>query len=238
MAKHSHWARIKHKKQITDIQKGRLFAKLTKEIEVAARQGKDLTFNSKLKAAIEKAKSAKMSSENIERAIKRGIGELSSQERLEEILFEAYGPGGIAILIEGITDNKNRALSEIKQTLNQNGGKLVSEGTIKWVFERKGCITVFNFQTKENLEIAVIEAGADDIYWHNNFLDIYTKIENLEKVKKNLEEKGIKIDSVSLSWVAKEEVSLDKKTQESCQKLFEALNELESVQEIYSNLKI
>jgi len=239
MSGHSHWAGIKHKKQLADLQKGKVFSKLAKEIEIAARSGKNPEMNPKLRMAIEKAKEAKMPSENIEKAIKRGCGELSG-EKLEEILFEAYGPGGIAIIIEGISNNKNKALNEIKQILNQNGGKLVSEGAIKWMFERKGCIAIkiSNFQNKDELEITAIEAGAEDLYWHDDILDVYTKVEDLEKVKKNLEEKGVKIESCSLDWVPKEKIQVEEKTKESCQKLFEALDENEAIQEIYSNLKI
>jgi len=243
MSGHSHWAGIKYKKGLADIKKSQAFSKTAREITIASREGSNPDFNSKLRLAIEKAKSIRMPTENIERAIKRGTGELAG-EKLEEILFEAYGPGGIAIIIEGITDNKNRTLGEIKQILNQSGGKLVSEGAVKWMFERKGCITVNcklqmeNLQKREKLEMAAIEAGAEDIYWHDEFLDIYTKIEDLEKVKKNLEERKVKIESASLDWVAKEEIGLDEKTKGACQKLFEALDESDSVQEIYSNLKI
>lgn len=244
MSGHSHWAGIKHKKQIADLQRGKVFSKLAKEIEIAARDGGNPEMNPKLRVAIEKAKAAKMPSDNIEKAIKRGTGEILGEKKLEEIIIEAYGPGGIAIIIEGITDNKNRTLNEIKQVLNQGGGKMVSEGAVKWMFERKGCIVINskiqnpNFQTREELELAAIEAGAEDIYWHNDSLDIYTKIEELEKVKNNLEKNGIKIDSISLDWVAKDIIEADEKTKENCQKLFESLDNLESVQEIYSNLKL
>lgn len=244
MSGHSHFRSIRYKKEITDKKRGQMFSKISREISVAAREGGgDPEFNSKLRLAIEKAKSVNMPTDNIERAIKRGVGELEGV-KLEEVLFEAYGPGGIAIIIEGITDNKNRALGEIKQILNQNNGKLVGEGAVKWMFERKGCIVVAlksqisNGKSKEELELIVIEAGAEDIYWHDELLDIYTKIEDLEKVKKNLEKRGIKIESTSLDWVAKEEIKLDEKTKEACQKLFEALDENDAVQEIYSNLKV
>jgi YebC/PmpR family DNA-binding regulatory protein len=242
MSGHSHFKSIKYKKGLADIKRGQAFSKLAREIEVAVKQGgKDPNFNPKLRLAIERAKELRMPNENIERAIKRGTGELKA-EKLEEFLFEAYGPGGIAILIEGITDNKNRTLGEIKQILNQNNGKLVGEGAVKWMFKRNGCLTIDikNQKSKiknDELELMAIEAGAEDVYWHGDILDVYTKIEELEKVKKNLEEKGIKIDSASLDWVPKEEISLDEKTKESCQKLFEALDENEAVQEIYSNLK-
>ena len=244
MSGHSHFKSIKYKKEITDKKRGQMFSKISREISVAAKEGGgDPEFNPQLRLTIEKAKSVNMPTDNIERAIQRGIGKLEGV-KLEEVLFEAYGPGGIAIIIEGITDNKNRTSAEIKQILNQNNGKLVGEGAVKWMFERKGCLIVDlklqveNLKNKEKLELLAIEAGAQDLYWHDDVLDVYTKIEDLEKVKKNLEEKGIKIDSTSLDWVAKEEIKLDEKQKEACQKLFEALDENEAVQEIYSNLKV
>jgi YebC/PmpR family DNA-binding regulatory protein len=243
MSGHSHWATIKHKKTTSDLQKGKIFSKLAREIEVAAREGGDPELNPKLRVAIEKAREAKMPAENIERAIQRGTGELAGG-KLEEVLYEAYGPGGVAIIIEGITDNKNRALMEIKQILQKYNGKLVSEGGVKWMFERKGCLIVDsksqneNLQNKEKLELLAIEAGAEDLYWHGDLLDVYTKIEDLGKVKENLTKKGVKIDSFSLDWVPKEMVETDEKTKEICKKLFEALDETDTVQEIYSNLKL
>jgi len=244
MSGHSHAKTILHKKQITDAKRGKIFSKLSRQISVAAREkGKYPETNSALRLAIEKAKEFNMPKDNIERAIKRGTGEIEGV-KLEEVIFEAYGPEGIAIIIEGITDNKNRALAEIKQTLNQYKGKLVGEGSVKWMFERKGVITLGMRNqgeygnNKEELELLAIEVGADDIFWHNDILDIYTKIEDLEKVKKNLEEKGIKIESATLDWVAKEQIEVGEKEKETCQKLFEALDENEAVQEIYSNLKI
>ena len=243
MSGHSHAKTIRREKNITDQKRGQMFSKMARVISVAVREGgPNPETNSKLRLAIEMAKQFNMPKDNVERAIKRGTGELGG-EKLEEVLFEAYGPRGIAIIIEGITDNKNRALSEVKQILNQNGGKLVGEGSVKWMFERKGCITLritnqYEYTNREKLEMMAIEAGAEDIYRHDDFLDVYTKIEELEKVKKNLENQRIKIDSSSLDWVAKEEISLDERTKETCQKLFEALDESEEVQEIYSNLKI
>ena len=244
MSGHSHFKSIKYKKEITDKKRGQMFSKISQEISVAAKEGGgDPEFNPQLRLTIEKAKSVNMPTDNIERAIQRGIGKLEGV-KLKEVLFEAYGPGGIAVIVEGITDNKNRTLGEIKQILNQNNGKLVGEGAVKWMFERKGCLVVDcklqieDLKNKEKLELISIEAGALDLYWHNDVLDVYTKTEDLEKVKKNLEEKGIKIDSSSLDWVAKEEIKLDEKQKEACQKLFEALDENEAVQEIYSNLKL
>lgn len=244
MSGHSHSRTIKHEKDITDKKRGQMFSKMARVISVAVKEGgPNPETNSKLKIAIEQAKSSNMPKENIERAIKRASGGELEEEKLEEVLFEAYGPGGIAIIIEGITDNKNRTLGEIKQILNQNQGKLAGEGSVKWLFEKKGCITINqllqneDFQNKENLEMAAIEAGAQDLYWQDEMLDVYIKPELLEEIKKNLEAKNIKIDSASLDWVAKEEISVDEKAKKSCQKLFEILDENEAVQEIYSNLK-
>jgi len=241
MSGHSHWHSIKHAKAITDAKRSRLFSKLSKEIEVTAREGGDPEKNPKLRAVIEKAKSAQMPSENIERAIKRGTGELKG-EKLEQVLYEAYGPGGTAILIEGITDNKNRTLNEIKQILNQHNGKLVDEGAVKWMFERKGEI-IINLEKqdpplkKEDIELLAIEAGAEDFSWpKENIFEIYTQPEELEKVKEFLNKKGIKTESASLGWKAKELIKIDQKHKESAERLFESLDDNDAVQEIYSNI--
>jgi YebC/PmpR family DNA-binding regulatory protein len=184
MSGHSHFSSIKHKKALTDAKRSKVFSKLTRQLSVAAREkGGDPDSNPKLRVAIDQAKEANMPSNNIERAIKKGTGELAG-EKLEEFLFEAYGPGGVAILIEGITDNKNRSLGEIKQTMNHYGGKLVSEGGARWLFERKA------------------------------------------------DEQG------SLEWVAKQDMEVSDKDKESLEKLFETLDENDSVQDIYSNLKL
>lgn len=241
MSGHSHAKTVKRIKEAEAKKRGKAFSKMARVIIMAAREGGgDPANNSKLKLAIEQAKQINMPKENIERAIRRGTGGLDA-EKLEAVVFEAYGPAKTAIIIEGITDNKNRTLAEIKQILNQYNGKLATEGSVKWMFERKGVITINNEQktmNKDNLEMEAIDAGADDIHWHGDILNIYTKPEELEKVKKNLEEKGIKVESSSLDWVAKNMIDVEEKEKESCQKLFEALNENEAVQNIYSNLKI
>ncbi|MFC1663545.1 YebC/PmpR family DNA-binding transcriptional regulator [Patescibacteria group bacterium] len=235
MSGHSKWKKIKHQKGAEDVKKSKIFSKIARVIILTTKEGGgDPVTNPKLRFVIETAKKANLPLENIERAIKKGTGELIGG-KLEPILVEAYGPGGVAVLIEGITDNKNRALAEIKQVLNQNCGKLASGGSVKWLFQIKGVITIEAPKNKEGLEMTIIEAGAEDIQWKDNTLNVYAKPEELEKVKKNLESKGIEIESVSLDWVAKNLVSIKEK--EACQKLFEALDESESVQEIYSNLK-
>jgi len=245
MSGHSHSKKIKREKAITDQKRGQMFSKIARMISVAIKEGgSNPGTNQKLNVAMETAKKWNLPKENIERAIKKGSGEESAGEKLEEVSFEAFGPGGVAIIIEGITDNKNRALGEIKQILNQNNGKLVGEGAVRWLFEKKGVISVdlnsqsSDFKNKEGIEMAAIDSGAQDFRWHDDDLEIYTKPEDLEKVRKVLEGKGVKIEGGSLDWVAKEEISADEKTKELCQKLFEALDENETVQEIYSNLKI
>jgi len=241
MSGHSHAKTVKRVKEAEDKKRGNAFSKMARVIILTAKEGGgDPSSNYKLKMAIDQAKQVNMPKENIERAIKKGTGELSG-ERLEQFVFEAYGPGKTAIIIEGITDNKNRSLSEIKQILNQHNGKLAGAGSVKWLFERKGTITVNNEQktiNKEELELIAIEVGAEDIYWHEDLLFIYTKPEELEKVKKGLEEKGTKIEFSSLDWVAKKMIEIEEKEKESCQKLFEVLDENDAVQDVYSNLKI
>jgi len=240
MSGHSHAKTIMATKTANDAKKGKIYSKYGRLITVAVKDGGgsgDPEKNSKLKAVIEQAKSANMPKENIERAIKRGTGELAG-ESLETVSYEGFGPGGIAIIIDGITDNTNRTLSEIKTILNQNGGKMAGEGAVRWMFDRKGTITIpVEGKPKEELELLVIELGAEDVYWHDNSLDIYTKPEDLEKIKKALEEKQIKIESVSLDYIAKEEVELSEREKEHAQKLFDILDENDAVNDIYSNIK-
>ena len=243
MSGHSHAKTILHKKTLEDQKRGKVFSKLARMISVAAKEGGNPETNPRLRQALEEAKNFNLPKENIERAIKRGTG-TSEGVKLEEVTYEAYGAGGTAMIIEGITDNKNRTLMEIKQTLQKYGGKLAEAGSVKWLFERKGAITMIpetqDSMTKEDLEMKAIEAGAEDIYWHKteNILDVYTKPEELDKVKKNLEGQGIKIESATLDWVAKDSIEVSEKDRESLNKLFEELDESEAVQDIYSNLKV
>jgi len=243
MSGHSHWHSIKFQKAITDQKRGNVFSKLTREISLAAKEkGGNPDSNPALRIAVEKAKKFNLPKENIERAIKKGTGEVEGL-KLEAFILEAYGPAKTALIIEGITDNKNRTFSEIKQILNQNNGKLANEGSVKWLFERKGYIVINlkdqneELKEKEKLELKAIEAGAEDVYWYDDNLYIYTKVEELEKVKKDLENKGVKIDNATIDWVAKNKIQITEEEKEACEKLFESLDENDAVQEIYSNLK-
>ena len=243
MSGHSHWSKVKHKKGAADAERGKIFSKISRLISVAARKGGDPEMNSQLRLAIEKAKEVNMPSDNIERAIKRGTGETGEGE-LQEIVFEAYGPGNIAMIIEGITDNRNRSLAEIKQILGQYNGKLVGEGSVRWLFEQKGVISVDieeqteELKDKETMELKSIDAGALDVFWRENILEIHTEPKDLHELEEKLEKEGIKVESSSLDWVPKEEVSVSDKDKESAEKLFTSLDENDSVQEIYSNISL
>jgi YebC/PmpR family DNA-binding regulatory protein len=245
MSGHSHFKTVLATKTANDAKKGKVYSKYARLITIAVKEGGgsgDPLKNSRLKAVIDQAKEMNMPKENIERAIKKGTGELAG-EQLEEVSFEGFGPGGIAIIINGITDNKNRTLGEIKTILNQNNGKLAGEGAVRWMFENKGIIILDleaqnnNLKNKETLEMTAIESGADDVKWQNSILAIYTKPEDLENVKKTLEEKQVKTDSASVSLVAKEEIEIPEKEKGQCQKLFDALDENDAVQDVFSNLK-
>lgn len=237
MSGHSHFKTVKATKDANDAKKGKIFSKLGRVITVAVRErGPDITTNVQLKAAIEKAKEFNMPKENIERAIKKGTGELAG-ENLEGFSFEGFGPGGIAVIIEGITDNKNRTIGEIKNILGKYDGKMAGEGAVKWMFDRKGLIVIDpTGKPREELELLAIEAGAEDIKQQDDLFYIYTKPEDLEKIKKILEESRLKIESAGLDWVAKEEIASDDKGKENAQKLFEELDGNDAVQDIYSNL--
>jgi YebC/PmpR family DNA-binding regulatory protein len=244
MSGHSHAKNVKATKDASAKKRSKNFAKVNRLITVAVREGgPNPELNSKLRAAIDKGRDFNMPQSNIEKAIKRANGDLK-KEKLEEFTFEAYGPGKVAIMIEGITDNRNRALSEIKQILKKYNGKLVQKGSINWKFERKGLILVKldqqekdDFKDKENIELIVIESGAEDMQWKDNNLKIYTNPKKTDEIKKALEEEGIKVKSSELIWKPKNLADVDESKKESCQKLFEDLDDDLNVQEVYSNLE-
>lgn len=234
MSGHSHWSSIKHAKGAADKKRGKLFSKLSKIISVAARKGPDPDLNPTLRIAVEKAKKANMPNESIEKAIKRGTGELEG-ENLEEFIFEAYGPAKSALIITGITSNRNRALNEIKIILNQHNAKMAEEGSVRWQFENRGIIIIEQKQgSKEEVELKAIDAGAENLSWQENVLEIYTAPDSLNEVKKKLEN-NFEIESATLGWVPKDEIEI--KETESIKKLFEALDENDDVQDVYSNVK-
>jgi len=240
MSGHNKWSKIKRQKGIADLKKGKVFSQISKMITIAAKSGGDPDFNPTLSIAVEKAKQVNMPADNIEKAIKKGTGELEGGA-IEEVLYEAYGPGGIALIIEATTDNTNRTVAEIKHLLTINNGRLGEAGSVKWMFDRFGYIEIKikeNKLSEDELEMAIIEAGAEDFKSIDNDLVIYTKPENLYKVKESLEKSNIKISETGFEWKAKNKIKTeDEKTNNRIEKLFEALNEQEDVNEVYSNLE-
>lgn len=240
MSGHSHWHGIRYKKELEDKKRSKIFSKLTRVISAAAKNGEDPDTNPKLRMAIEKAKEFRMPVENIERAIKRGAGKIEG-EKLEEFTYEVIGPGKTAIIVEGITNNKNRTLNEIKNIIAKHEGKLAAEGSLRWMFKKLGVIDVDlekNKKGKDDLELIAIEAGAQDLKWRDGKLEIYTKPDNLEEVKTNLAKEKIEIDSTSLDWVPNEEIEINQKDREALEKLLEILDEHDDVQDIYLNAKL
>ncbi len=238
MSGHSHAKTVKHTKDAADKKRGQIFSKFSSVITIAAKDGGDPDMNHKLRMIIDQAKKANMPSDNIEKAIKRGTGEIEGQI-LEEFTFEAYGPAKSALIITGITSNRNRALGGVKTILNQQNSKMADEGSVKWQFENKGII-IINAQNKDKdeTELKVIDAGAQDISWEEDgVLEVYTIPEDLDQVKRNIEKEFV-IESAMLGWKAKEEIELDEKGKRSMEKLFEALDDNDDVQEIYSNVKL
>lgn len=239
MSGHSHAKKVKHQKDANAAQRSKIFSKMGNELYIAAKAGGgDPATNPGLRVAIDKARSFNMPTANIDRAIKRGTGE-EAGAALEEVLFEGYGPGGIAVLVEGITDNKNRTLGEVKQAFDRNRGKLAQEGAVRWMFERRGTIVLNpKGRGKEEVELLAIEAGAEDLYWReDSLLEVYTKPAEVEQVKKKLEDGGVSAESASLEWVPKERVAIEEQDKEAAENLFGALDESEAVQEIYANYR-
>ncbi len=232
MSGHSHFSTIKRKKEVTDKKRSQIFSKMTQVIALAAKDGgSSPETNSKLKNAIEDAKKLNLPKALIEKAIQKGSGKLDSG-KIESFLFEAHALNNVVLLIEGITDNKNRSLGEIKKTLTNNNAKLVTEGAVRWQFEQKGIIIIENQQDKEETELEIIDSGAENFEWQEDILTVYTKVEDLEKVKEKI---NTNIDTAFLGWVAKERININ--GQEKIENLIEELLENDSVQKVYSNLK-
>lgn len=241
MAGHSKWAQIKHKKAVVDAKKGKIFSKIVKEISVAARLGGgDISGNPRLRTAIEKAKEVNMPSENIKRAIMKGTGELPGTH-YEETFYEGYGPGGVAILLEALTDNKNRTISEIRHILSKHGGNLGEAGCVSWIFDKKGYILVEKNKVDEDTLIAIaLEAGAEDMKndpKEDNY-EIITTPETMNKVKAAIEAAGIPISLAEITMLPKSYVNLDEKTAEQMIKLIEILEDHEDIQNVYTNFDI
>ena len=240
MSGHSKWHSIKHKKAKVDAARGRVFTRLIKELTVAARiGGGDPNTNPRLRTAIQAAKAANMPAKNMENAIKKGTGELPGVI-YEEVSYEGYGPGGVAIYVNAMTDNKNRTVAEIRHLLSKYGGNLGETGSVAWMFEKKGLIKVprANY-SEEELFLLVIDAGAEDLQTEDTeFYEIYTNFEDLNSVSSNLEEKSVTVVSAELTMIPKTTVSLEEKPAEQMIKLMEMLDDHDDVQEIFANFDI
>jgi len=239
MSGHSKWSTIKHKKGATDAKRGKIFTKVIKEITVAARiGGGDVDGNPRLRLAVQKAKEVNMPQENVTRAIKKGTGELEGVQ-YQEISYEGYGPGGVAIFMEVMTDNKNRTISELRAVLDKNGGNMGENGCVAWIFEKKGTITIMTSEKNEEelLELA-IDAGGDDLQTVDDHYEITTSIETFESVRKAIESSGIKVQSAELTRIPQNMVNVEEKNCKSLLRLMDMLEDHDDIQKVYSNFDI
>ena len=243
MSGHSKWATIKRKKGATDAARGRLFTRLIKEITIAARNGGgSIEGNPRLRLAIQTAKASNMPADNIKRAIQKGTGELPGVA-YEEVTFEGYGPGGVAILVDVVTDNNNRTVSEMRHVFSRNNGNMGNSGSVAWMFTKKGTITVprtgQTFPLTEDYLLGIIlDAGADDMMVDEHEYTIITSPQAFDAVKKAIEDKGITVESAALSMVPQNTVKVTGKEAEQLIKLMEALEEHDDVQNVYANFDI
>ena len=239
MSGHSKWSSIKHKKATKDARRGKLFTKLIKEITVAARMGGgDISANPRLRTAVQTAKAASMPNDNIERAIKKGTGELEGVH-YEEIHYEGYGPGGAAILVQALTDNKNRTVQEIRHLFSKYGGNLGETGCVAWMFDKKGLITVEKTKGGEDQLINLaLEAGAEDVREEDSLFEVVTRPEDFEKVRERLEREKIPTVAAQITMIPKSTVFLDGHNAEQILKLTEELEELDDVQSVAANFDI
>ena len=237
MSGHSKWSTIKRQKGANDAKRGALFTKVAREIAVAARQGGgDPDANYRLRLAIEKARSVNMPAENIKRTIDKAVGG-GEGEQYEEIVYEGYGPGGVAILVEAATDNRNRTAAEVRSVFSKAGGQLAGSGAVAWQFEPRGLITVISGDPDE-VALAAIDAGAADVDTEADPLEIYTEPADLEAVRTALEKAGIAVDDAESAMIAKQTVELDEARARQALRLVELLEDLDDVQRVTANFDI
>ncbi|MBI5303724.1 MAG: YebC/PmpR family DNA-binding transcriptional regulator [Chloroflexi bacterium] len=239
MSGHSKWAQIKRKKGVADVKKGAIFTRLGREISLAAREGGgDPNANFTLRLAVDKARASNMPKENIERAIKRGTGELAEGGQLEDVMYEGYGPGGAALLVQILTDNRNRAASEVRHLFTRGGGNLATANAVAWMFEKRGVITLEHIKNPDDLALELIDAGAEDYKADGGTLDLFCAPENLKTLRDELNKRKIPITSAELAWIAKNPATVTDEQAVSTMKLMEALEEHDDVQKVFSNLDI
>jgi YebC/PmpR family DNA-binding regulatory protein len=239
MSGHSKWSTIKHKKATTDARRGKLFTQLAREITIAAREGGGSPeFNFRLRLAIDKAKNANMPKDNIERAVKRGTGELKGAE-LEEVVYEAYAPHGVALLIQVLTDNRNRAIADLRRVLTRQGGTMADAGAVAWQFDRKGYIAISpDGWDPEAVFDAAVEAGADDVVISDDMVEVFVLPENFQEVRQALEDLEVQFATAELALVPKTALQLDEQETLKVMLVINALEDLDDVQQVFSNLDI
>jgi len=236
MSGHNKWSQIKHKKSKEDAKRGKAFGKLIKEITVAAREGGgNPDINPHLRLLLEKAKKINMPQENASRAIKRGTGELPGANYVEYV-YEGYGPHGIAVIIDALTDNKNRTVAELRHLFSENGGNLAESGSVSWMFEKLGVIHATGTITQDELLEQLLEFDIKDIRCDTTFFSIYCNPKSLELVKTASQKTGLQIDNAGLEWVAKTTISLDDQAAEKALAFLSALQDHDDVQNVYTNL--
>ena len=238
MSGHSKWSTIKHQKGQKDARRGQLFTKLAREITVAARKGDpDISMNPSLRLAVDRARKNSMPNDNIDRAIKRanGIGGEGGAD-LDEVTYEGYGPGGAAILVVALTDNRNRAASEVRRTFDRHNCKMAEVGSVSWIFDQKGVITIQETPEKaEELALLAIDLGAEDFSMDDSGLELQISLEQFEGVRIGLEQQCVTLTNAELSMVPKTATVLNERTSEQTLKLLDRLEELEDVQQVYTN---
>lgn len=240
MAGHSHWSSIKHKKGIVDARKGKLFSKLAKAITSAARQGGgNPEMNIKLQYAIEKAKSENMPKDNIERAILKGTGELSDGSELFECIYEGYGPNGVAIMLEILSDNRNRTASEVRKIFDRFGGNLGESGCVSWMFKKQGLITINTDDIEEDkLMTIVLDAGGEDLEIIGEKYQVVCDVKDFNNVKNMLQKEEVNISSTDISWVPGNFIDLNETTGRKVISLMEELENHDDVQNVYANFNL
>ncbi len=236
MSGHSKWASIKHKKGANDAKKGQIFTKLARDITMAARHGDaNPDMNASLRLAIQKAKQANMPADNIDRAVKRAAG-LGDADLLQEITYEGYGPGGTAVIVEVVTDNKNRIVADLRQAFSRNGGSLAENGAVAWQFQNRGVIAIDASKADpDELQLAAIEAGASDVDVSENLIEVYTEPSDLHVVREALEKGGAAIDSAEVAMVPQQKIQLDEKHTLAALRLFDRLDDIDDVSRVFSN---
>ncbi|HEU5317050.1 MAG TPA: YebC/PmpR family DNA-binding transcriptional regulator [Chloroflexota bacterium] len=240
MSGHSKWAQIKRQKGANDAKRGQMFTKVTREIMVAAREGGgDPDANFRLRLVIQRARQINMPQENIQRAIQRATGSGDDQQQLEEITYEGYGPGGVAIFVEALTDNRNRTVAEVRNVFTRNGGNLGESGSVAWLFEPRGYIGItIDGRDADEATLAAIDAGAVEVMLEDKTLAVYTDLQDMERVQGQLEGLGLTVETAERAMIPKTSVTLDEQKATQVLRLIERLEDLDDVQNVSTNLEL